>query len=234
MRSSHCHRHAVTDSRGSLPPSHGAGRDSGPSILPLLSLQSRLLKVRLSWRCYGHILSLHMHGRPQKGRKVCKLSIPWIRLILSHLCIFTVLKINELSAHLLKHLLAHLTGFLHKALAEETLHRRLTPHRGGFRVQLANKIKAGRSWNAAAIKAGGQSATPTEGVRRGGQRNRWHVYINRLKEGLCFRAAWILLSRRNWKRFWWDGQSKVCGLEIDFSPLKLIRTEVCGLIFSFN
>lgn len=204
---------------------------AGLSILPLLSLQSHLLKVCLSLRCYGHILSLHIQCRPQrwKGNKGVQFSIQWIKLISSHLYMFPVLKINELfcphrqASLSWKTLVSSPHSFPVKALAKEILHRQLTPHKGGLRVQLANKIKQDEPEMVLSLKQASRVWHWQRGSDRVGAllrpaKKSLTCLHKQAEQHLCFLAVWILLSHCNWKCFCYDGQRKVCGLEIDFPP----------------
>lgn len=203
---------------------------AGLSILPLLSLQSHLLKVCLSLRCYGHILSLHIQCRPQrwKGNKGVQFSIQWIKLISSHLYMFPVLKIKELFCPQKcligwKTLVSSPHSFPAKALTKEILDCQLTPHKGGLRVQLANKIKQDEPEMVLSLKQASrvwhwQRWSDRVGALLRLAKKSLTCLHKQAEQHLCFLAAWILLSHCNWKCFCCDGQSKVCGLEIDFSP----------------
>lgn len=121
-----------------------------------------------------------------------------------------------------KHLLAHLS-FPAKALAKEILHRQLTPHKGGLRVQLANKIKQDEPEMVLSLKQASRVWHWQRGSDRVGAllrlaKKSLTCLHKQAEQHLCFLAVWILLSHCNWKCFCYDGQSKVCGLEIDFPP----------------
>lgn len=167
MRSSRCHWHAVTDSRASLPPSHGAGKDPVAEMSlaqsscftfggwpkhhasPVSANTSAGSEFALLW---GHALFTHPASTLEvNDERRCVVHGSTDHKIVLPSFIFTVWEINELSArgnvsaasfHSAERLsLAHLAVFPAETPAKETLRCKLTPHKGGLRVQLANKIK---------------------------------------------------------------------------------------------